>query len=410
MKRKLFYVLVFVFVLALGTASVSGKTTLTFWNGYTGPDRPVLEQLVAEFNSLHPDIEIVMDIQPWDSLYQKLLTSFVVGSGPDIAGFACENIPQYAAAGVLSPVDDFYSGDYMDVEMLVAAAVENGIYDGQHFGVPMDFATMLMYYNKDHFAAAGLPDTPPRDWGEFKEYLLVLTNAPEQYGLAIGMKDTAPMWPILLWGNGGGILTREGEVLLDSPETKEAMRFWADLVMNHNVSPIGLTGAEADKLFQSGKASIEIVGPWMTTGFTEAGLNYDVAPVPAGPAGSVTAGTSVNLVLSKKAGQDSTKRAAAFKFFAFWNSREAQVKWALGSGFPPTRTDLLDHPEILEHPWVSKFSAAAPHARFYLTGTEKFKEIETDIYVPALEAILYGTKDIGTALDEAGARLRQLIQ
>ena len=252
-----------------------------------GTDRAVLESLVAEFNESQSEIEIVMDIQPWDSLFQKLLPSLVIGSGPDIAAFASENIPQYAAAGVLSPVDDFYAGDYLDVDKLVPAAVENGIFDGKHYGVPMDFATLLMYYNKDHFAAAGLPEEPPKNWDEFKEYLLKLTNAPEQYGLAIAVKETIPMWPILLWGNGGGILTRDGEVLIDSAETKEAMKFWADLVMNHKVSPIGLTGAEADKLFQSGKASIEIVGPWMTNGFTEAGLNYDVAPVPEGLQGQL---------------------------------------------------------------------------------------------------------------------------
>jgi multiple sugar transport system substrate-binding protein len=410
MRKRVFIALALVLILIMGTTCVSAKTVLTFWNGYTGPDRAVLESLVAEFNESQSEIEIVMDIQPWDSLFQKLLPSLVIGSGPDIAAFASENIPQYAAAGVLSPVDDFYAGDYLDVDKLVPAAVENGIFDGKHYGVPMDFATLLMYYNKDHFAAAGLPEEPPKNWDEFKEYLLKLTNAPEQYGLAIAVKETIPMWPILLWGNGGGILTRDGEVLIDSAETKEAMKFWADLVMNHKVSPIGLTGAEADKLFQSGKASIEIVGPWMTNGFTEAGLNYDVAPVPEGPAGPVTLGTSVNLVLSKQAGEDSQKREAAFKFYAFWNSPETQVKWALGSGFPPTRIDLLDHPEIVEHPWVPKFAAVAPYAQFYLQGTEKFREIETSIFVPALEAILYGVQDVDTALDEAGVKLRQLVK
>jgi multiple sugar transport system substrate-binding protein len=39
---------------------------------YTGPDRAVLESLVAEFNESQSEIEIVMDIQPWDSLFQKI--------------------------------------------------------------------------------------------------------------------------------------------------------------------------------------------------------------------------------------------------------------------------------------------------------------------------------------------------
>ena len=64
----------------------------------------------------------------------------------------------------------------------------------------------------------------------------------------------------------------------------------------------------------------------------------------------------------------------------------------------------------MEHPWVPKFAAVAPYAQFYLQGTEKFREIETSIFVPALEAILYGVQDVDTALDEAGVKLRQLVK
>lgn len=188
------------------------------------------------------------------------------------------------------------------------------------------------------------------------------------------------------------------------------MHFWTEIVRDKKASPIGLTGAEADKLFQTGKASMEMVGPWMTSGFTAAGLNYDVAPVPAGPKRQVTLGTSVAMVISKPAAADTQKKAAAYKFFEFWNSREAQVKWALGSGFPPTRTDLLDDPRIMEDPWVSKFAAAADQAHFYLQGTDKFRAIETDVLVPAIEAILLGRQDVDTALDDAGAQLRALIK
>lgn len=409
MKRAFSFILVFVLIFSLSSSVAFAKTTLTFWNGMTGPDRATVEELVDEFNRTHPDIEIVMDIQPWDSLFQKLLPAFVVGAGPDIAAFATENIPQYAAAGVLSPINDFFEGEYMDVDSLVEATVEYARYGGNHYGVPLNFATLLLYYNKDHFAEAGLPEEPPADWDEFKEYLLALTNVPERYGLAIAAKDTIPVWPILLWGNDGEILSSDGEILIDSAETKEAVKFWSDLIINHQVSQIGLAGAEADKLFQSGKASMEVVGPWMTTGFTEAGLNFDVAPVPAGPKGPATLGTSVAMVLGKNAGNDSKKKDAAYKFFAFWNSKESQVKWSLGTGFPPNRTDLLDDPELAAHSWIPKFAAVSDDTHFYLQGTDKFREIETDIFIPAIEAILYGTKDVDMALDEAGAKLRTML-
>src|SRR3546814_8209616 len=70
---------------------------------------------------------------------------------------------------------------------------------------------------------------------------------------------------------------------LGDPESIEALDYWVSLVRDQKASPIGLNGADADKLFQTGKAAIEIVGPWMTTGFDEAGLNYGLAKPFAGP-------------------------------------------------------------------------------------------------------------------------------
>jgi len=40
------------------------KKVITFWNGFTGPDRPALEELVKKFNETNSGIEIKMDIMP----------------------------------------------------------------------------------------------------------------------------------------------------------------------------------------------------------------------------------------------------------------------------------------------------------------------------------------------------------
>jgi multiple sugar transport system substrate-binding protein len=67
--------------------STEGKKTIVFWNGYTGPDRPAVEELVAEFNRMYPDVEVKMEIMPWDSLWQKLMPALISGKGPDVMGF-----------------------------------------------------------------------------------------------------------------------------------------------------------------------------------------------------------------------------------------------------------------------------------------------------------------------------------
>src|SRR5881394_859659 len=83
-------------------------TTITFWNGFTGPDRPALEALVKKFNNSQKNYKIDMTIMPWDVFYEKLLPSWAARKGPDLIAFDSAQIPQYADKGVLAPLDDVY--------------------------------------------------------------------------------------------------------------------------------------------------------------------------------------------------------------------------------------------------------------------------------------------------------------
>src|SRR5690554_3085691 len=96
-----------------GTASNStndpdAKVTLEFWNGFTGPDGPALEQVVDDFNASQDRITVKANIMPWDTLYQKVLTAASSKDGPDIVAMSASRLPQYAAEGLFQPIDDYY--------------------------------------------------------------------------------------------------------------------------------------------------------------------------------------------------------------------------------------------------------------------------------------------------------------
>ena len=84
-----------------------GKQTVVFWNGYTGPDRPVLEDLVAQYNANSADIEIKMEIMPWDTLFQKLMPAMIAGNAPDLIAMSVGRYAEYAEAGKLASLDEF---------------------------------------------------------------------------------------------------------------------------------------------------------------------------------------------------------------------------------------------------------------------------------------------------------------
>jgi len=395
-------------------SKASGPVTLKFWNGFTGPDRPAVEALVKRFNDSQDQVKIQMEIMPWDVFFDKLLPSLSSGTGPDIAAMDTAQVPQYAVKKALKPVDDYYSQSANESDKLVPAAVEGATFRGTKYSVPMNFTTLLLYWNKGMFKQAGLdPEKPPANWDEFAADAKKLTKdtngdgKPEQYGLAIADHETIAMWPILFWQNGGGVVSEDGKkAMLGDPATIEAASHWVDLVRNDKIAPIGLAGADADKLFQSKKAAMEIVGPWMTTGFKSAGIDFGLAMPPAGPKAAVTLGTSVGFTVSARA--DQRKTEAAYQFFKFWNAKDSQIYWSVHSGFPPNRTDITAD-ELSENPYVAAFAKPADKSRFYLANVQEFQKVNTTIFEPTLQRVLNGKATPQEAFPKASSDIQAVL-
>jgi len=378
-----------------GAAAARGSdpVTVTFWNGFTGPDRPAVEGLVKQFNAAHPDMQVKMSIMPWDVFFQKLLPSYASNKGPVIAAMDSVQLPRFATKGVFTPLDDLFKNGGLDSSKLVKSAFNAGKWDGKQYGVPMNFTTLLLYWNKGMFKAAGLnPNKPPTTWAQWASYAQKLTKdkngdgKPEQYGLALADHETIPMWPILIWGGGGDVVSPDGKTAkLSDPKTVKAVQFWSNLILNKKISPVGLGGADADKLFQSKKAAMEVVGPWMTTGFKQAGIDFGLAMVPKGPSSQVTLGTSVQFAVSSRASDD--EKNAAYEFIKFWESPKSQTYWAVHSGFPPTRTDVKAS-ALSGNAWVAQFGKYSKQSRFYLTGVEDYQQVNDNTFVPAIQKIL----------------------
>ena len=75
--------------------------------------------------------------------------------------------------------------------------------DGTIYGIPMQYNTQYLYWNKDIFAEAGLdPEAPPATFDEMVAYAEAMTDASkEQYGIGIATGNANIT--NFLWSNGG---------------------------------------------------------------------------------------------------------------------------------------------------------------------------------------------------------------
>ncbi len=392
-----------------GTGS-SAHVDLTFWHGYTEADGKVLDQIVADFNKSQKQITITTTTKTWAVIGDTLLPALSAKKGPDIVALPAENLPVYAAKGAFATLDDFYGTDSTKNAALNPRAVEMEKVNGSYYGVPTGFVPLSVIYNKALFAKAGITEFP-KTWDEWVADAKKLTidangdGTPEQYGLALPDHATVGngVWASLFYGNDGALVSGSKSAV-DSAANVETLKFWADAVRNGHISPTGLDGVGSDKLFSSGKAAMEIGGPWMASVATDNKIDYGIAGIPAGPKGQAASAIGISAAVTAQA--DPAKKAAAEKFFDYFFTKTVATKWSLGSGWPPLRTDIPAS-DVSSNPVVASLTAIAGTARPLLPGVANSVDVLSAVDEATQKALTGG--DPSELLKAASSTVQQAL-
>lgn len=392
---------------ASGGNSKSGAT-MTFWNGFTASDRQYVEQIVSKYNKQSPN-KVNMTIEPWDTIYQKLQTSLPTGQGPDMPALDPSLVVQYASAGLIQPVDDLYGSGGLNKSVIPKAFFDVASYNGHIYAAPMTIATVMLYYNKKMFQQAGIA-SPPKTMDEMLQDAIKLTkNGPhgQQYGLVLPDNAVPQWWAIFAWAYGGNLVSADGKKsMLTDPNTIKGFQAWANAQKKGHISPVGVAGAAGDQLFQTQKAAMELNGPWVTSGFTQAKVPYGVVPVPVGPSGkerTLAVGATITI------GKGTKYKAQAENFIKYWFTPQSQMIYAGGAGSSPARTDMTAQLSKISNPYPAKFAAVLPDAQYYLAGLKNESQADSDVITPAVQAILRGA-DVTKTLQSADSKLNTVLK
>jgi multiple sugar transport system substrate-binding protein len=399
--------------LALAGCTAGGSSTstskvvhLTYWSGFTGGDSATYKKAIAEFNTTHPDIQVSFQLEPWDTIAQKLPTAIASGSGPDIAtpDYNVATIQQYVANGLALPMTSVVGNKSGEVP---ASAIPKSVLDsmtvhGKIYAMPASFTTLMLYYNVKLLAAAGLQ--PPTTMTELQSDAVKLTGNGN-FGIALADNNTIAQWPVLIWADGGDIVNAKGCSSLGDAKTIASVTTWADLVRTKGITQVGLSGQDADNLFAAGKAAFEINGPNAAGEYTPAGIDFKVVPVPTGASGSpVTLASTAPTIISAK-----TKYPKqAQEFLAWWMGKQAQTIISVGAADGPARTDMGSDAALKANPLVVSFSSQVKNSRLYLPTVKEFNYINANIFQPAIQTATR-TGNTASVLKAASAQLNTLL-
>ncbi len=253
------------------------------------------KQIAARAEGNLPGISVTVEGTSFNDYWTKLQTQLASGGAADLIQMQSLRFPAYAGRNVLRPLNDFIKADpAFDVADFYPGIRQAFEHDGQLQILPFDLGAFVTYINKDLFRAAGvpLPDAEtPMSWAKLLEISKALTNPKTStYGmvLAPNLESSIP-W---IWSNGGEIFSADlKQARIADARSKEALGYLFDLLFTHKVAaPVtSLSNANfATEAFVGGKVAMYFDGPWRFVSVRQnAKFDWDVAPFPAGAAGSV---------------------------------------------------------------------------------------------------------------------------
>ena len=384
-------------------AASDGPVALTFWHGYTEADGKVLDKIVADFNASQDQVEITSEVKTWAVIDDTLLPALSAQQGPEIVAMPAERLPVYASKKAFVDLTNFYAAEDSNTAQLNPQAIQMQTVDGAPYGVPTGFVPLSVFYNKAMFKAAGVTTFPATwdDWVAAAKKMTVDKNGdgkPERYGMVLPDHATVGngVWPSLFYGNGGDVVTDGTTAAIDSPANRETLAYWAKAINTDKISPTGVDGVGADKLFSSGKAAMEVGGPWMASVSKENKIDYGIAAIPAGPKGQAASAIGVSMGITAQAGE--AEQQGAQDFFAYFNSTDAATQWSLGSGWPPLRTDIPAD-AVSANPVVKSLTEISSTSRALLPGVVNSTDVLTAMDEATQKAV--AGEDVASLLQKA---------
>lgn len=415
-KSLLSWFLLVGLIFSVGTVPVRAeKAKLTFYFPVQVAGRLaiLMNDIVNDFNSQHPDIEV----EPvyggnYDQTMQKAITAARGGNPPDVAVLLAIDLFTLLDLDLIEELDLIMTGpDANFTQNFFSGFMENSVLGGKTWSIPFQRSTPIFYYNKEHFAKVGLdPENPPKTWKELEEAAKRLTKR-DAGGNVIrwGFEDiTDDTWTIqaLILQTGGQYSNPEGTVAyFNTPEVKKAVEFWHRMANIERIMPRYRFYGAAAQDFVAGATSMMFNSTGSLT-FVKKSAKFDfgVAPLPRDKVAAVPTGGG-NLYIFKGIPEESKK--AAWTFVKWMSQPEIAARWSIGTGYIGVRKDAFETKAMKEYvasfPYVlvARDQLAVAHREMSFHNNSQIREV--------LRTALHDMLDERVSIDKGLTQLQKEV-
>ncbi|GER88011.1 ABC transporter substrate-binding protein [Dictyobacter vulcani] len=397
------------------TAADPEKDTVTLtvsgWTSTPAEDALVQKNLQS-FEASHPNIKLKWS--PITGDYPTKMRANVASNNvADVFYLQPSMSSSYISAGKLLNLSPYMAKGGVKAEDYYSALINPfTCTSGQVYGLPKDWNSLGVFYNKKLFKDAGV--TAPAagwTWSDMQKDAQKLTKNAGQSNATYGITLPADMsrWGAFLLANGGSVLSKDGtKATFNNPAGVQALDYYNSFFKNKTgILPTTVGASYSGDAFGKERAAMVIEGGWLIPYLhsTYANTQYGIAPMPTS-----NSGKQANLTFTNAwAASASTKHAEAswelIKYMTGSTVQESQ----LNAGFAlPALKSLANAPYFTSHPDVKVLFDAASYSYADYYGPQD-ATIHTDLS-NAIDAVVLNKQTSQAALDDAATRINSQLQ
>jgi multiple sugar transport system substrate-binding protein len=375
--------------------------------------------LFDKFKESHPEVSIKyigIAGQGWGGYFDKLSVMIAGGQPIDTGKIPTEGGRLAAARGLIVPYNEFIDAsgglkDYFDDVSTQLA--QTFTYKGRIYGLPYDFAPMVIWFNTKRLQEVGLK-LPPREWtfDDFVTYAKALTTKKGDQVTNWGFSFwTSPfgLCPWLLNNGLDGILggANLDKPLMSDPHFVQVIQLLYDLIYKHGASP--RPDAENLGTFQSGAIGMVMQGRWALPDILKENFeDWDIQYWPKGTRQATEVGCGSNMIFAA-----SNHKALVWEWLKFLLSKDSIAYLSTTAAVPPRRSlgyseALLKWPKGGQGKIWYEVVDRADIPVIPVTAPPDYSEMET-ILARNLGPILANETPIGDGLSKMQKDMEEMI-
>mgnify|MGYP001799869471 FL=1 len=385
----------------------SGKQEVEFWTMQLQPKfTDYFDQLIADFETANPDVDVVWVDVPWSDMQSKILTAVSAGTAPDVVNLNPDFASQLASRNAWLSLDDKLSPDEQAVYLpkIWQATTLNG----DSFGFPWYLTTRVTLFNADLLEQAGLSE-PPTTYAELAVAAKQIKEKTGKYAFFISFvpEDAADVMQSFIQ-MGVPLVDDAGNAAFNTPEGKAVFQYWTDLYQQDLLPREVLTQGHrrAIELYQSGETALLSSGAEsldnIANNAPDIAAATRTAPQITGATGKKNV-AAMNLVVPRSTDAPD----AAVKFALYVTNNDNQLSFAQAANVLPSTaaaaTSSLAEPAPDATPIEVARAVSASQlddAEVLIPALEDVKKLQKIVY-DNLQAAMLGDKTVDQAVADA---------